>query len=133
MTVHHVGYLVRSIDRAAKTFAALGYVPQGDTTRDESRKIDILFMANGDTRIELVAPYESGSAVGDLRKRIGSAPYHICYETDEIEKEISRLTASGYVLTQEAMPAPAISGRRVAFLLNPAIGLIELVEKQAQR
>ncbi|MBQ6647101.1 MAG: VOC family protein [Clostridia bacterium] len=129
MTVHHVGYLVRSIDRAAKTFAALGYVPQGDTTRDESRKIDILFMANGDTRIELVAPYERGSAVGNLRKRIGSAPYHICYETENLEKEIASLTENGYVLTSAAMPAPAIDGRCVAFLLHPAIGLIELVEK----
>ena len=133
MTVHHVGYLVRYLERAAKTFEALGYAPQGDVTRDESRKVDILFMENGDTVIELVSPYAADSAVGSLSKRIGSAPYHICYETDEIEKEISRLTASGYVLTQEAMPAPAISGRRVAFLLNPAIGLIELVEKQAQR
>ena len=129
MTVHHVGYLVRSIERATKIFETLGYAPQGNVTHDESRKIDILFMTNGGTRIELVAPYEAGSAVGDLRKRIGSAPYHICYETEDLEKEVASLTENGYVLTAAAMPAPAIDGRKVAFLLHPAIGLIELVNK----
>lgn len=129
MTVHHVGYLVRSIGRASKTFEALGYALQGDVTHDESRKIDILFMTNGATCIELVAPYEDGSAVGDLRKRIGSAPYHICYETEDLEREVASLTENGYVLTSAAMPAPALGGRKVAFLLHPAIGLIELVQK----
>ena len=129
MTVHHVGYLVRSIAKAGKVFEGLGYAAEGEVTRDESRKIDILFMVNGNTRVELVAPYEDGSAVGDLRKRIGSAPYHICYETEDIEKDVAALTENGYVLTAAPAPAPAIGGKKVAFFLHPAIGIIELVEK----
>lgn len=129
MTIHHVGYLVRSVERARKTFEGLGYAAEGETTRDESRKIDILFMINGTERVELVAPYAEDSAVGDLRKRIGSAPYHICYETEDIKREVEALTGNGYVLTAEVAPAPAIGGKNVAFLLHPAIGIIELVEK----
>ena len=129
MTVHHVGYLVRNIAKAQKTFEALGYACEGGVTHDESRKIDILFMLNGDTRIELVSPYEDGSAVGDLKKRIGSAPYHICYETEDLDGEVETLTQNGYLLTAAPSPAPAIGGRRVAFLMNAAIGIMEIVEK----
>ena len=129
MTVHHIGYLVRSVERAARTFEALSYAAEGEITRDESRKIDILFMRNGDIRVELVAPYADDSAVGNLRNRIGAAPYHICYETENMEREVDSLTENGYVLTSAAMPAPAIDGRNVVFLLHPAIGIIELVEK----
>lgn len=129
MTVHHVGYLVRNIEKARKTFEALGYACEGGVTHDESRKIDILFMLNGDTRIELVTPYEDGSAVGDLKKRIGSAPYHICYETEDLDRETETLTQNGYLLTAAPAPAPAIGGKRVAFFMNAAIGIVEIVEK----
>ncbi len=44
MTVHHIGYLVKKLDRAAADFAALGYEAQGGPCRDEGRGVDILFL-----------------------------------------------------------------------------------------
>lgn len=128
MRVHHIGYLVRKVERAAQTLEALGYVREGNVTRDEFRGIDILFLVNGETRVELVAPYAEDSAVGELKKRVGNAPYHICYISDDLDADVARMTENGYVLTSPANAAPAIGGNRVAFLMNAAIGLIELVE-----
>ena len=43
MKVHHVGYLVKKLDKAAEEFEKLGFVRQGDMTNDTYRKVDILF------------------------------------------------------------------------------------------
>lgn len=128
MKIHHIGYLVKKIARAEAAFAALGYAREGDVTRDEIRGIDILFMRNGETRVELVCPYTENSQVEGIKKRVGNAPYHICYETDDIEKDADQMQNSGYVLTSAPEAAPAIGGKRVAFLLSPAVGIVELVE-----
>lgn len=130
MKVHHIGYLARKIERAAQAMEALGYAREGEVTRDELRGIDILFLVNDQTRVELVSPYREGSAVGELTKRVGNAPYHICYEVDDLDGQVSRMSENGYVLVAPAQAAPAIEGRRVAFLMSAALGLIELVESK---
>ena len=44
MKIHHIGYLVRKMEKAAVAFEALGYVPEGSAVRDEGRGADILFL-----------------------------------------------------------------------------------------
>lgn len=129
MRVHHVGYLVKKLARAKAAFETLGYETMGETTRDEVRGIDILFMKNGAEVIELVSPFREGSHVEGIMKRAGNAPYHICYLTEDIERDVEALSQNGYVLVHEPLAAPAIGGKRVAFLMSAAIGLIELVEE----
>ena len=128
MRVHHIGYLVKKLSRAEASFASLGYSREGDVTRDETRGIDILFLRNGETRVELVCPYRENSQVGGIANRVGNAPYHICYESEAIEKDSEDMQNHGYVLMSAPEAAPAIGGKRVAFLFSPAIGTVELVE-----
>ncbi|MBQ3079371.1 MAG: VOC family protein [Clostridia bacterium] len=128
MKIHHIGYLVKKIARAAEKFEKLGFCAVSDCVHDEARGIEILFMKNGETVIELVCPADPDSQVTGLVKRLGNTPYHICYETEDIEKDVEHLAQNGYVLVNPPQPAPAIDGKRVAFLMNGAIGLIELVE-----
>lgn len=128
MKIHHVGYLVKKLDRAQQAFEGLGFVVSQEVMRDEFRKIDILFLEKDGYRVELVAPYDSESVVAGLRVRIGNAPYHICYETDTIESEIDRLRNERYVISSELAPAPACGGRRVCFMIHPHLGMIELLE-----
>ena len=128
MRIHHIGYLVKKIARAEQAFCALGYSREGEVTRDETRGIDILFMKNGETRVELVCPYCENSQVEGIRKRVGNAPYHICYLSEDIHKDAEEMQNQGYVLTSAPQPAPAIGGRSVAFLFSPAVGIVELVE-----
>lgn len=52
--MHHIGYAVRSIEKAVEGFRALGYVEEGKPVLDKERNVSILFMANGGYRIELV-------------------------------------------------------------------------------
>ena len=129
MTIHHLGYLVKNINRAVKAFENLGYVSTSETVYDEYRGVDIVFMSKDGYVIELVSPKGKESTVSGLFKRFGNSPYHICYETDDLDGQIQILTESGYVMWEEPHPAVAISNKKVCFLVHPYIGMIELVEK----
>ena len=129
MTIHHIGYLVKKLDRARLAFEALGYGVEQETIRDEFRKVDIVFLSKDDYRIELVSPYAPDSVVAGLLARTGNAPYHVCYEVDDLDAEIERLRDARYVVSSEPAPAPACGGARVAFLVHPYLGMVELLEK----
>lgn len=128
MNIHHVGYLVKKLDKARASFEALGYIAEGEVAYDEIRDIDILFMINGDYRIELVMPKSENSVVNDLLKKNGSGPYHICYHCEDIEASMEEMRSKGFVPAGDIQPAPAIDGRRVVFMFSRTMGIIELVE-----
>lgn len=127
--IHHIGYLVKNIEKATSEFIKLGYETCGDVVYDDIRCIDILFLEKDGYKIELVKPIGEKSVVHSLIKKVGVGPYHICYEVDDIEKAGQELRENGYVSLDESNPAVAIDGRCVAFFYNRYLGMIELVEK----
>lgn len=128
MKVHHIGYLVKSINQALLEFTELGYKQESEAKFDEIRQIDIVFLVKDGYRVELVAPKKKDSATGDLYKKIGNSPYHICYEVENLEQEVARLEDAGYMVIIEPQCAPAINNNKVVFMFNAVIGMIELVE-----
>lgn len=128
MKIHHIGYLVRKIDRSIEEFTALGYVKCGDTVLDEYRQVYICFMEKDGYRIELVSPASKGSDVSGLIKKFGNSPYHICYETEAFDSDLEEMLNRKYMLCSERHEAPALGGRDVCFLIHPYAGLTELLE-----
>lgn len=126
--LHHIGYLVKKIESAQKTFLALGFVLEKETMYDEIRKSDICFLKKGGAVVELVAP-QADSEIYPLLKKYPNMPYHLCYKVDNLQHAVSELTSQGFLLFKEAQIAPAISDdATVVFLLHRQIGLIELVQ-----
>lgn len=130
MKIHHIGYLVKSIEKAEKCFLKLGYKVVQKKTYDKYREINIVFLSKDGHLIELVAPVSADSVVTGLYKRMKNSPYHICYETDDFNDELTLLTENGFVQIGEPCVAPAIQNRRVCFLMSSSIGLIEILEKE---
>lgn len=128
MTIHHIGYLVKKLGRARKAFEDLGYRVEQEVVRDEIRKVDILFLVKEGYRVELVSPCDASSVVTGLLGRTGNSPYHICYEVSDLDAEIARLRDSRYVVSSEPAPAPACKGERVAFMIHPFLGMVELLQ-----
>jgi len=81
-------------------------------------------------RVELVSPADSSSVVSGLIKKYKNSPYHICYETPALDASLASLTAKGFTAIDAPAPAPALQNRRVVFLMNPFLGMIELMEDQ---
>ena len=132
LKIHHIGYAARALEPTLETFRRLGYEVQGPVVTDEARHVRLVFLRLGAYVVELVSPADPRSPVSDLLQKKGDGPYHICYETTgRLEEEIDRLARDGFKVVSAAAAAPAIDGRRVAFLFGLAGGLIELVEPAA--
>lgn len=127
LKIHHIGYLVKKLEKAKTTFESLGYLVEQDTVRDEIRKVDICFLIKDGYRVELVSPFSEESVVSGLMKKYKNAPYHICYEADDPETAYEELTANGFAAIDTPTPAPALGGCKVVFLTSPVIGMIELI------
>ncbi|MBR0034865.1 MAG: VOC family protein [Synergistaceae bacterium] len=131
MRVHHIGYLVAGIDEAVREFAALGWEVRQPKLYDSARKVYLCFLENSGVVIELVSPSEECRLFTALQRRIGNAPYHVCYFPDDVngfDAAIESLQNAGYFMTQPPESAVAFGGRRVAFMMNPEIGLVEILE-----
>ncbi len=131
--VHHLGIAVSKMEASIKAYENLGWQLEGSVTDDEIRNVKIAFMKHSATgeMIELISPMGENSPVTGILKtmRKVATPYHICYEVKDLERALEALKDERYMLTDEAKPAPAIGGRRVAFLMSKDGGLIELLEE----
>ena len=127
MRIHHIGYAVKNIDEAFKFFKILGFEKVNEKVVDEERKVKILFVKNNEYLVELIEPYGNNSPIENILKNSGSSPYHICYESKDILKDIEMLKSEGFVLISELSAAPAINNQKVCFLYNRKVGIIEIL------
>lgn len=132
MRVHHIGYLVKKLDKAKDGFLVLGYRVVQETVYDEYRDVDILFLEKDGYVVELVSPRSEKSVVANLIKTYRNAPYHLCYVSDSFEKDLDMLEHSGFTRIDTPAPAPALGGNNVCFLLSARIGMIELIDSKGE-
>ena len=128
MKIHHIGYLVKNINKSITSFTLLGYELESGPVYDEIRKIDIAFLTKEDYRVELVASAAEDSTVAELAKKYENMPYHISYESDDFEKDVDELSKNGFIPIDKATPAPAIEGKEVEFFINANMGMIEVIK-----
>ena len=127
LKIHHIGYLVKKIEAAIRTFENLGYQLLQDVMYDDIRKVNICFLQKDNYCIELVSPAAEDSLVSGLLKKYKNCPYHICYETADFDSDYQMLLSSGFISIDTPTPAPALQGRDVVFLTSASMGMIELL------
>ncbi|PTQ95788.1 methylmalonyl-CoA epimerase [Mucilaginibacter yixingensis] len=123
MKLHHVGVACADINEEIANIHRLHKViDQTPVVFDEQQNAELVMLTLEDgTNIELI----SGKQVENLvKKRISY--YHLCFEVDDINAEIERLTGEGAMLVSPPKPAILFNNREVAFLYL-SYGLIELV------
>lgn len=130
MRIHHIGYLVKRLEKAKDVLQSGGYTVIQDAVYDEIRGVDIAFLEKDGYVIELVSPKTKDSVVASLIRTYKNAPYHICYSSDDLEADMKRLRERGFIGIDEPTPAPALGGRRVCFFMSPHIGMVELLEEK---
>jgi methylmalonyl-CoA/ethylmalonyl-CoA epimerase len=124
MKFHHIGVACGNIKEEIESIRKIHEVIDVSTILfDEEQHAELCIIKTKEgIDIELI----SGEQVANiLKKRI--TYYHLCYETDNIKAEISRLQELGALLVSEPKPAILFGNKLVAFLLV-SYGLIELVE-----
>ncbi len=130
MKIDHIGYAVKRIDRALNVFEKLGFV-FGQVIDDAERNVKLAFGEKDGYRIELVAPLDkkAESPVDRYLSNAAGTPYHICYQSEELDRDVEKLEKQGFKVVIKPRAAIAFGGRRVVFMMNIGFGLMEIVEK----
>jgi methylmalonyl-CoA/ethylmalonyl-CoA epimerase len=99
--VHHVGIVVRSIEAA--------YAFYRDTLSLSVHKEDIIqnqgvkaaLLTIGASEIELLEPIDPSTGVARFLERKGEGLHHLCFETDDIVRELAAARTKGVVLIDQ--------------------------------
>lgn len=128
LKLEHIGYITDNIDATAAAFRQLGY-EQSETVCDDTQKTRIAFLTKaGDTKIELVEPYEDNKTMQKMLRR-GIGPYHTCYTVDDIDAAYEEMLDNDFTPLFKPVAAPAFDGRRICYFWKGVVGLMELVER----
>jgi methylmalonyl-CoA epimerase len=107
--VHHVGVVVRSADEAMKFYRdALGLPVTADRVIEDQGVRGVL-LAIGNSEIELLEPTRNDTGVARFLETRGEGMHHICFESDDVEKELEAARAKGIELIDQK-PRPGLAG-----------------------
>jgi len=132
LKLHHVGFVVSSIQDCAGSFAtALGATWDGKIVFDPLQKVRVTFLqgrSSADPLIELVEPGEPKSPVSRFLKH-GGGLHHLCYEVEDLETHLAFCRSLGTIILRPPVPAVAFNGRRVAWAMTEKRLLLEFLER----
>lgn len=137
MTLHHIGYVVDSIeDRIASLAASLGAKQVSEIFEDPIQRSRVVFLALPTSapsvvQLELVQPATPDSPVARFVEK-GGGFHHLCYEVDDLEAQLQGMKAQKAVLIRSPKPAVAFGGRRIAWVRTQDPVLIEYLERELQ-
>jgi methylmalonyl-CoA/ethylmalonyl-CoA epimerase len=128
---HHIGYATKSIYNTLPFFLTLGYTAS-IIYNDDIQKVRICLLKNSNGPIiELVEGLDKNdSPVKNFIDKIGVTPYHICYFVYNLKESIEILRKQKFILLFNPVKAIAFSNRKICYLYNPNVGLIELLENE---
>lgn len=125
--LHHTAYVTRDIAATSRKWEVLGATVELPPTLVSADQVQVSFLMFKGGRIELVAPC-SGSRVKATATDSGH-PDHLCFRCDNFDDMIAGARASGGIVVRPPVPSEAFGGKRMAFVLYRALGLIEWVER----
>ena len=127
---HHIGYAVNDIETTAVYYTNAGWNLTVEVI-DTIQNTKIAFLTKPDfPLIELVAPVDEKSPIVKTLDKMRVTPYHICYEVDDIYLAVSDLKKKRFIPLFNPIEAVALGNRKICYLFNQAVGLIELLNKE---
>ncbi len=99
--IHHVGIVVRSLETALSFYRDRLGLPLTRESDVPDQGVRVALLAAGESEVELVEPTVPETGAARFLERRGGGMHHLCFESDEIEKEMTRLKALGVPLIDE--------------------------------
>jgi methylmalonyl-CoA/ethylmalonyl-CoA epimerase len=114
--LHHIGFVVPSLDVGRTIFSNLGFDVTTPEYTDPIQRVSVQFIKPAtDVLIELIAPLDDKSPVTRFLSKGGAGLHHLCYEVPDIDAASMYLHRQGSVITCEPVGAVAFNGRRISF------------------
>jgi methylmalonyl-CoA/ethylmalonyl-CoA epimerase len=107
--IHHVGVVVPNLEQAMSFWRdLLGLrLTKSQTVQDQGVKAALLQV--GESEIELLEPLSPDNGVGKFLARRGGGLHHVCFETEDVERELEGAKAKGIQLIDQK-PRPGLAG-----------------------
>ena len=129
---HHIGYATDNIASSSMEYIQAEYTMREEFI-DNIQRVKICFLYKKDNpTIELVEPLDEKSSVNKILKKNGVCPYHICYETDDINADFDLMCKSGYTPLFRPVKATAFDGRLICYFYKKEIGFVELLNSKME-
>jgi len=128
LRIHHYGLATDNLERSMSTLGSLGY-EFGEITLDPVQKVRVVFASRPrEAMIELICDVDERGPTHHIVSKKGNGLYHVCYEVANLEETMMKLREKHFLLIHAPVPAVACDGKRIAWMYNRYIGLIELLE-----
>jgi methylmalonyl-CoA/ethylmalonyl-CoA epimerase len=125
----HVGIAVASLEESLPLFESITGCKGYGRERVESQGVEVVFVGEGEGRLELLAPTRDDSAIARHLARRGPGMHHMSYRVDDLPAELESCRQSGMRLEDER-PRAGAGGHQVAFIHPESTGkvLVELLQ-----
>jgi methylmalonyl-CoA/ethylmalonyl-CoA epimerase len=132
--LEHIGIAVKSLSQSVPIFEALLNTVCYKEERVESEAVRTAFFAIGEQKIELLESTHPEGIISRFLERKGEGIHHLAFAVSDIEAEMKRLSAAGFVLLNEK-PKPGADNKLVCFLQpkNTNGVLIELCMERGEK
>ncbi len=128
--IDHVGVAVKDIDAAIKLFQQVFNTPPAKVEELADQGVRATLIQVGQTRLELLEPLSTNSAVGRFIERRGEGLHHLALNVDDISGKLEILKTLGVRLIDQE-PREGLSGSIAFVHPNSVFGVLtELVESQ---
>jgi len=107
--IHHVGVVVPNLEEGLKFWRdtlGLEFIKSA-TIEDQGVKAALLKV--GDSEIELLEPLSPDNGVGKFLARRGGGLHHLCFETDNVGRELQDARSKGLPLIDQ-VPRKGLAG-----------------------
>jgi methylmalonyl-CoA/ethylmalonyl-CoA epimerase len=127
LKVEHIGIAVENLSVSIPLFEKLLNTECYKTEKVESEQVTTAFFRQGETKIELLESMDQESVISRYIRKKGEGIHHIAFAVQDIEAEMNRLKAEGFVLLNDS-PKRGADNKLVCFLhpKNTNSVLIEL-------
>lgn len=128
--IEHIGIAVKTLQQSGSLYEALLGFGNYKTEAVESENVNTMFFKIGESKIELLEATSEESAIAKFIEKRGEGIHHIAFDVDDIEVEMARLKAEGFILLNER-PKVGADNKLVCFVHpKSAVGvLIELCQE----
>jgi methylmalonyl-CoA/ethylmalonyl-CoA epimerase len=115
LKVEHIGIAVKDLAQSMPLFEKLLNAPCYKTEAVASEQVTTAFFRQGDNKIELLESTDPNGVIARFIEKKGEGIHHIAFEVEDIEAEMKRLQAEGFILLNET-PKPGADNKLVCFL-----------------
>ncbi|MDR1182830.1 MAG: methylmalonyl-CoA epimerase [Bacteroidales bacterium] len=128
--IEHIGIAVKNLNEAIAYYEKVLGLKCYAIEEVADQKVKTAFFMIGQTKIELLEPTDSESAVGKFIEKRGEGIHHIAYAVDNLSSALEELGEKSIQLIDK-QPRKGAEGLNIAFLHPKSTGsvLTELCEK----